>query len=91
MGIFDKAKEMAAGNPDKANAIVDKAGEMVDEKTGGQHAEHVDKGQDFLRGQVGGEPQAPADVPPTEAAHGEVPPQESLGEAGVPPHENPPA
>lgn len=85
MGIFDKAKEMAAGKSDKVDAIVDRAGDLVDEKTGGKHAARVDQGQDFLRGQYGGSqaepPPAdapPADVHPTEARPADAPAQESF-------------
>jgi hypothetical protein len=31
---------------------IDKAGDIVDEKTGGQHAEHVDKAQDAAKDYV---------------------------------------
>lgn len=71
MGIFDKAKDLAAANPDKANQIIEQAGDLVDEKTGGKHAEHVDKGQDLARDHLGaGGAQPPADLP----AEGETPP-----------------
>lgn len=65
MGIFDKAKDLAAANPDKADQIIDKAGNLVDDKTGGKYAEHVDKGQDFVRDRLRGEQSgtAPADTP----------------------------
>lgn len=75
MGIFDKAKDFARGNPDKADQIVDKAGDLVDERTGGQHAEHVDKAQDFARGQYGGDQQPTApegQQPPPPAPEGHI-------------------
>ncbi|WP_432557433.1 antitoxin [Granulicoccus sp. GXG6511] len=85
MGIFDKAKDFASKNPDKADGIVDKAGDMIDQRTGGQHAAHVDKGQDFVKGQYGGE-RAPVDAPPpnAEAPEGNLPPAEP-GAPGQPP------
>lgn len=49
MGIFDKAKDLAAEHPDQANQAVDKAGDAIDAKTEGQHAEHVDRAQDAAR------------------------------------------
>lgn len=52
MGIFDKAKQFADDNPDKVNQGIDKAGDTVDERTGGKHAEHVDKAQDAARKRV---------------------------------------
>lgn len=54
MGIFDKAKDAVSGHEDQVNQGIDKAGDMVDERTGGQHAEQVDKAQDFTKGQFGG-------------------------------------
>ena len=49
MGIFDKAKDALSGQQDKVDAGVEKAGDMVDEKTEGKYAEQVDKGQDMAR------------------------------------------
>lgn len=49
MGLFDKAKDLASEHGDKLETLVDKAGDVVDDKTGGKHAEHVDKVQDALR------------------------------------------
>jgi MT0933-like antitoxin protein len=46
MGIFDKAKDTLSGQEDKVDAGIEKAGDMVDEKTEGKYAEQVDKGQD---------------------------------------------
>ena len=65
MGIFDSAKdkatEFASENPDKLDQGVEQAGDFVDSKTGGEHAEHVDKAQDFanekLDGAFGGDQQ----------------------------------
>ena len=54
MGIFDKAKQFASDNPDKLDQGIEKAGDAIDGHTGGQHAEHVDKGQDALRDKFGG-------------------------------------
>ena len=49
MGLFDemkdKATELIQGNSDKVDDAVEKAGDVVDEKTGGQYAEHVDTAQ----------------------------------------------
>ncbi|MDO5499271.1 MAG: Rv0909 family putative TA system antitoxin [Propionibacteriaceae bacterium] len=92
MGIFDKAKDFASKNPDKADGIVDKAGDMVDERTGGQHAAHVDKGQDFVKGQYGGG--QPVDAPPAnaEAPEGNLPPDnQPVPEPGAPGEQPPPA
>ena len=53
-GLGDKAKQFANDNPDKVDQGIDKAGDAVDERTGGQHAEQVDKAQDALRDKLGG-------------------------------------
>ncbi|WP_295629585.1 antitoxin [uncultured Corynebacterium sp.] len=60
MGVFDKAKQFADDNPDKVSQGIDKAGDTVDERTGGKHSEHVDKAQDAARKKFAdgeGEPQ----------------------------------
>lgn len=49
MGIGDfveKAKGLAGKNKDKVKEGIEKGGDLVDEKTGGKYADHVDKGQD---------------------------------------------
>ena len=53
-GFADKAKDLAADHPDQVGQAVDKAGDEVDERTGGDHADQVDKAQDAVRGQLGG-------------------------------------
>ena len=64
MGIFDKAKDALSGQDDKVDAGVEKAGDMVDEKTGGKYGEQVDKGQDLanekLGEMTGDQPEQPA-------------------------------
>ena len=49
MGIFDKAKDALAEHSAQVNAGIDRAGDFVDERTGGKHAEHIDKGQAFAK------------------------------------------
>lgn len=94
MGIFDKAKDLVAGNPDKANQIVDKAGDLVDDETGGKYAEHVDKGQDFVRDRLGG---GQAGTPPAgNPADASPAPEDAQRPAdipveGAPVRENPPS
>ena len=46
MGLFDKAKKLIEGNKDKVADGVDKATDVVDDKTGGKHTEHLDKVDD---------------------------------------------
>ena len=46
MGFLDDAKEkihdLLDGNEDKADAAIDKAADVVDDKTGGEHTEQID-------------------------------------------------
>lgn len=49
---FAKGKKAAAENKDAAKDGIDKAGDVIDDKTGGKHAEHVDKGQDAAKDYV---------------------------------------
>ncbi|MFD1146697.1 antitoxin [Saccharothrix hoggarensis] len=43
-GLKDKAKEALGQHGDKADQGVDKAGEFLDERTGGRHSEHIQTG-----------------------------------------------
>jgi hypothetical protein len=52
MGIFDKAKDALSGQQDEVEAGIDKAGDMVDEKTDDKYVEEVDKGQDMAKDAV---------------------------------------
>lgn len=45
MGIMDKLKNMMGGHPDKAQQGVERAGDAIDQKTGGKHAGQVDQAQ----------------------------------------------
>ena len=64
MGIFDKAKDALSGHSEQVAAAIDKAGDLVDEKTEGKYAEQVDKGQDMARDKLADmnadEPEQPA-------------------------------
>ncbi|MBY8849233.1 antitoxin [Saccharothrix longispora] len=44
--LKDKAKDALGRHGDKADQGVDKAGQFIDEKTGGRHSEHVQQGTD---------------------------------------------
>ncbi len=59
MGLFDKAKqkasEFASNNPDKVDEGIDKAGDVVDDKTGDKYSDQVDKAQDFASDKFGGQ------------------------------------
>ena len=49
MGLFDKAKDLAQDHADKLDGVIDKAAEVVDEKTGGKHSDKIDKAADAAR------------------------------------------
>lgn len=44
--LKDKAKDVLGQHGDKADQGVDRAGQFVDDKTGGQHSEHIQQGTD---------------------------------------------
>ncbi|MEV4426112.1 antitoxin [Streptomyces sp. R-07] len=64
MSVFDKLKGMLKGHEDQASKGIDKAGDMVDEKTQSKYARHVDTAQDKLKQQLGGTDQQRPDSPP---------------------------
>ncbi|MCX5416286.1 MULTISPECIES: antitoxin [unclassified Streptomyces] len=53
MSALDKIKKMLKGHEDQAGKGVDKAGDMVDDRTQGKYSKHVDTGQDKLKQQLG--------------------------------------
>lgn len=52
MEIFDKITDAVGGNSDQVDSAIDKVGDLVDEKTGGQFEGQVDQAQQFLKDQV---------------------------------------
>lgn len=48
MGIFDKIKGLVGGNADKVKDGLDKAGDVIDEKTGGEHTDKIDMATDKI-------------------------------------------
>ncbi|GAA2575861.1 antitoxin [Actinomadura fulvescens] len=46
MSLVDKVREMLGGHSDKAKNAVDRAGDMIDKKTGGKYADKVDRAQE---------------------------------------------
>ena len=48
-GLVDKGKQAAAENSDKIEDAVEKAGDFVDDKTGGKYADKVEKVQDAVK------------------------------------------
>ncbi|HWU07103.1 MAG TPA: antitoxin [Streptomyces sp.] len=53
MSALDKIKKMLKGHEDQAGKGVDKAGDMIDDRTQGKYSKHVDTGQDRLKRQFG--------------------------------------
>ena len=49
MGLLDKVKGMLGQHADKVDDGIDRGGDVVDERTGGKHAAHVDKAQDAAK------------------------------------------
>ena len=49
MGFLDKVKSLASKNADKVDTAIDKAGDIVDQKTQGKYASQVDKAQDAAK------------------------------------------
>lgn len=48
MGLLDKIKGMLGGNVDKVTEGIDKAGDMVDEKTGGKFTDKIEMAEDKI-------------------------------------------
>ncbi|MGZ0153480.1 antitoxin [Kribbella sp. WER1] len=51
-GLKEKAADLIDGHEDKVGEGLDKAGEFVDEKTGGKYGDQIDKGVDVAKDQV---------------------------------------
>ncbi|MCV7220954.1 antitoxin [Mycolicibacterium elephantis] len=49
MAFLDKVKNLVARNADKVGTAIDKAGDIVDQKTQGKYAQHIDKAQDAAK------------------------------------------
>ena len=63
--FFDRVKDFIQGHPEQADQGLDKAEEILDERTGGQYAEQIAKGDDVVREQLG-IPEDQATVPTPE-------------------------
>ncbi|MFZ4284296.1 antitoxin [Streptomyces rhizosphaericola] len=55
MSAMDKIKKMFKGHEDQAGKGIDKAGDMVDDRTQGKYSDQVDSAQDKLKQQFGTE------------------------------------
>jgi hypothetical protein len=52
MGLMDNLSAAVGGHEDQVKDGIDKLGDLVDDKTGGQYAGQVDQAQDFLKSRV---------------------------------------
>ena len=88
MAFLDKVKDLLSKNADKVDTAIGKAGDIVDKKTQGKYAQHVDKVQDVARKAVDkSNANQSGQVPPTQQS-GQVPPPQPL--PGTPPQQQPP-
>ena len=53
MGFLDDAKRQIDEHADQIDQGIEKAGDMLDEKTGGEYEGQVDKAQEFLESRTG--------------------------------------
>ncbi len=77
MSFLDKVKGLVAKNADKVDTAIDKAGDLVDKKTQGKYAQHVDKVQDAAKKAArdqGGSPPPPVRRPSSPAQPPASPP-----------------
>ena len=51
--FFDKVKDLADQHDEKVDQALEKAGDVVDDKTGGKYTEHIDKGVDMAQERTG--------------------------------------
>jgi hypothetical protein len=82
MGFLDTVKKLVGQNASKVETAIDKAGDMVDQKTGDKYKGIVDKAQDAAKKAVDGT------KPPGQQQGEQVPPAQESGQA--PPASPPP-
>ncbi|WP_433567570.1 antitoxin [Nocardia sp. CA-151230] len=87
-GLVGKGKEVAAQNAEKIEQAVDKAGHVIDEKTGGKFSSQIDKGAEAVKSAI--KPEAPA-AAPAEAPAAEPPAEPAPAEAAAEPAPEPAA
>jgi hypothetical protein len=68
MGFLDKVKDLVSKNADKVDTAIEKAGDIVDQKTQGKYAGAVDKVQEAAKKAAdGANDQQPPQTPPPAA------------------------
>lgn len=75
--FFDKVKDFIQGHPEQADQGLDKAEEVLDERTGGQYSEQIAKGDDMVRERLG-VPEDQATVPVPDPTPGPTPTPEPI-------------
>ncbi len=60
---INKAKDFIKGHPDQAGQGIDKAEELINERTGGKYADQLDQGTDKVREGLGLPPEGGDTVP----------------------------
>ena len=53
MGFMDKAKDLADQHDEQVDQGLDKAGDQIDQRTGGKYSEQVDRGVDEAQKRTG--------------------------------------
>ncbi|WP_341728394.1 antitoxin [Brooklawnia sp.] len=53
MGLLDDIKSAADQHEDQVEAVIDKAGDAVDQATDNKYVGQVDQAQDFLKDKIG--------------------------------------
>lgn len=48
-GLVEKGQQLATEHSDKVEQVIDKAGDVFDEKTGGKYAQQVDTAQNAAK------------------------------------------
>jgi hypothetical protein len=52
MGMFDKMKDLASDHAEQVEEGLDKAADVVKDKTGGKHDDMIDKAKDTVSDQL---------------------------------------
>jgi MT0933-like antitoxin protein len=53
VGFMDKAKDFADQHDEQVDQGIEKAGDQVDQRTGGKHSDQIDKGVDQAQARTG--------------------------------------
>jgi MT0933-like antitoxin protein len=52
-GLAEQAKDLAEEHSEQVEQVVQKAGDLIDDKTGDKYQAQIDKGQQFVEDQLG--------------------------------------